>query len=92
MDVNLSGQAEEMDSDSQSSAEELYAVSACLNPPAAKVPHLSWSKCICHSSGKVLSGSDTKLVAISRQSWILSARDSKQRRSRMRADITTISF
>ena len=71
MDVNLSGQAEEMDSGSQSSAEELYAVSASLNPPAAKVPHLSWSKCICHSNGKVLSGSDTKLVAISRQSWIL---------------------
>ena len=70
MDVNLSGQAEEMDSGSQSSAEELYAVSASLNPPAAKVPHFSWSKCICHSSGKVLSGSDTKLVAISRQSWI----------------------
>ena len=70
MDVNLSGQAEEMDSGSQSSAEELYAVSASLNPPATKVPHFSWSNCICHSSEKVLSGSDTKLVAISRQSWI----------------------
>ena len=59
-----------MDSGSQSSAEELYAVSASLNPPAAKVPHFSWRKCICHSSGKVPSGSDTKLVAISWQSWI----------------------
>ena len=64
MDVNLSGQAEEIHSGSQSSAEELYEVSASLNPPAAKVPHFSWSKCICHSSWKVLSGSDTKLLAI----------------------------
>ena len=70
MDVNLSGQAEEMDRGSQSSAEKLYAVSASLKPPAAKVSHFSWSKCICHSNRKVLSGSDTKLVAIPRQSWI----------------------
>ena len=48
----------------------LYAVSASLNPPAAKVPFFSWSKCICHSSGKVLSDLDTKLVAVFQQSWI----------------------
>ena len=68
VNVNLSGQAEEMDRGSQSSAEELHAVSASLKPPAAKVSHFSWSKCICHFSRKVLSGSDTKLVAIPRQS------------------------
>ena len=53
-----------------SSAEELYAVSTSLNPPDAKVPIFSRSTGNCHSSGKVLSGLNTKLVAVSQQSWI----------------------